>query len=767
MTFLPHSTNSYYLPFHADEWIHWGYTNGFIDHGEIEFPNPFTGEKAQINPEIGFHVFLGCFKWISGAELRTIFLFMPSVLAVFTSLTAFCLGERNEKKFGLEAAFLVAFIPTSVRFLGPSFLVPLSLGLFLTLFSLLIAQYKGYKKYPLLLLLVFFATTVHPPAMIAMTITLLCYALFLFLEKKYWEGALIGIMVLITFVVSSVLILQDYFEMGINVFFGEKYISTLPNIQISFEYLGAIVWGLFFFASLMALYKGKAMHRGMFLAALAFIVIIFLYDRFTLGLPIIYDRSFTFLFLFITLLTGYGLAEVRGYIEGGVRFVTAHLKLFLNNKSKKKKLAWGISIALPFFLCLLIAFLAVPVHKEEAYYTLINDKEFEMFEWINNNIDEYKNEYHSFDKAVVATSKAPVFSSVTGIYTLSSSGYPRYGESIRADVDTFFVEKGRNTDFLENYDIDVVYGNTENEILKMVHKNVYLYYGMPPTADFTFTPEKPREKDIVTFISNSTTPFGSITTYSWNFDGENITTDNYLLKFKGEYYAKAKMKMSNNFAIDMWLKPSFSYDDGENHELFIWYGKEQSIMCYKHPNGRMYFAVKGKELGVNGENYVSFNPIIEFEANTWHHFAVVYAGWTGTITIYWDGEIVEAADGGGYLLPVNSTVRIGGWRNRWFKGFIRDVRIYRRTLSDMEVAENYQGNITKNDLASWWKFDEGVGSVAKDSIGNNDAVILGATWINYYEHIYDEEGEYEVTLTVRNEDGLSDSISKKIVVYPS
>jgi hypothetical protein len=32
------------------------------------------------------------------------------------------------------------------------------------------------------------------------------------------------------------------------------------------------------------------------------------------------------------------------------------------------------------------------------------------------------------------------------------------------------------------------------------------------------------------------------------------------------------------------------------------------------------------------------------------------------------------------------------------------------------------------DLVSWWKFDEGSGTTAYDSAGDNDGTIYGATW---------------------------------------
>ncbi len=87
-------------------------------------------------------------------------------------------------------------------------------------------------------------------------------------------------------------------------------------------------------------------------------------------------------------------------------------------------------------------------------------------------------------------------------------------------------------------------------------------------------------------------------------------------------------------------------------------------------------------------------------------------------------------------------------------------------MSDREVIENYQGNITIDGLVAWWKLDEGTGDVAMDSIGGHDAIIHGAKWIYFEEYAYSELGEYKVTLTIWNTDGLSDSASKYLVVSP-
>lgn len=94
---------------------------------------------------------------------------------------------------------------------------------------------------------------------------------------------------------------------------------------------------------------------------------------------------------------------------------------------------------------------------------------------------------------------------------------------------------------------------------------------------------------------------------------------------------------------------------------------------------------------------------------------------------------------------------------------ISDVRIYNRVLNITEIQDNYNGNITTGGLISRWKLND-KGDIALDSIGNNNGTIYGANWINQATHKYKKSGTYKVTLTIVNEDGLTDSISKDVTI---
>ena len=54
----------------------------------------------------------------------------------------------------------------------------------------------------------------------------------------------------------------------------------------------------------------------------------------------------------------------------------------------------------------------------------------------------------------------------------------------------------------------------------------------------------------------------------------------------------------------------------------------------------------------------------------------------------------------------------------------------------------------KDGLVSVWKFDEGKGDVAHDSIGNNDGIIDSLE--QNPSHVYYDEGVFTVKLTVSN-----------------
>ena len=183
MIFLPHWSDDYFLPFHVDEWIHWSFSQAVIKDGSSAFTNPYTGSGITQSLEMGFHCITASVKWITGTTFNTIVVFMPSIIAIFVSLAAFNIGERSERKFGLEAAFLVIFIPTTCRMVGPSFYVAVTMGLLFLLFIMWLGQLRKILAALFIPIFIWCAFLIHPPTALAGIIIAFSYALLRVLEK--------------------------------------------------------------------------------------------------------------------------------------------------------------------------------------------------------------------------------------------------------------------------------------------------------------------------------------------------------------------------------------------------------------------------------------------------------------------------------------------------------------------------------------------------------------------------------------------------------
>lgn len=473
MTLLPHLANQYYLPFHVDEWIHYSYTSALLDQGTISFINPYTGTGIITSPQIGFHLITAALHWLTGANLQTLFAFLPSFLGILLSLTAFIIGQRSPRPFGLEAAFLVAFIPTTVRYLGPSFYVPSTLGLLLVVFLLWLTQHKTIRSIILYPFLIFAIFLIHPVMALAGIGILLVHTIFITLEKEYRHALLtIGLtilpLILVVLFTSRWHSLIDLFVSSVS---GQQYPFdyNLPGILVSFTDLGLLPWGLLIIGVYLALLKGTSLLKTLSLSTIAFVIVIGLYDKLGYGFPSIYERLFLVLFLLVTLLAGFGLAELR-------RFLT-NLTQKERFKTRYEKIR-HLDLLIPTTLGIIILLIALPAHLSIPYYQMITEQDYETFTWIKDNIDDYRDANHPYQNAAVDPFKASPFSAVTGLYILSSSMNPVYRYDLVPQMEQFLAEKCRNTSFLDKYNLSVIYGDADNQNLTKIHDKVYLYSGL-------------------------------------------------------------------------------------------------------------------------------------------------------------------------------------------------------------------------------------------------------------------------------------------------
>lgn len=148
---------------------------------------------------------------------------------------------------------------------------------------------------------------------------------------------------------------------------------------------------------------------------------------------------------------------------------------------------------------------------------------------------------------------------------------------------------------------------------------------------------------------------------------------------------------------------------------------------------------KGWEIGhsynANGINVIlndgtnRANGLITFDAgympldilNSWAHIVIVFNRTSGRAYGFVNGTRQSGQlDISSVTGDVTGTkdIRLGNMVGWLLGGTADEIRIYRRALSDSEVYQRYQGIETaeiRKGLAGEWNFDEGYGSIAKDS----------------------------------------------------
>lgn len=150
----------YPYPLHVDENLHWSDMAQLQRDETLRFKEPYTGVapsglfglKGSVH-EKGFHLAVAQFETLTGIPWPVLFRFAP---ALWMAVTAWGVWAFLRPWPGAPlAAALVALVPTSDRFIGPAFLVPIGLGLaWIPVAGLLAREAFDERRSNLLLVLV-------------------------------------------------------------------------------------------------------------------------------------------------------------------------------------------------------------------------------------------------------------------------------------------------------------------------------------------------------------------------------------------------------------------------------------------------------------------------------------------------------------------------------------------------------------------------------------------------------------------------------------
>jgi len=316
----------------------------------------------------------------------------------------------------------------------------------------------------------------------------------------------------------------------------------------------------------------------------------------------------------------------------------------------------------------------------------------------------------------------------------------------------------------ENYISDKDYKD-KHEIINEAYRELHLWmdvYDRRPIANFTYFPENPTIEEEINFTTNSLSPYSDIIWWKWDFgDGNTSGGETIGLRFDGknDYIdcGNNSILQPVNGTIEAWI---LIRDSWGVRRIFT----GSTIDLRRHPA----FYIINNRLGLvltNNRNWDGHIYEAKFRKEIWYH---VGATWDGVnVSFYVNGSLKQINNQSVIPAGNNDSKRIGGLRPPYapqvFSGNIRDVRIYNRSLNNTEIQSNYIGNITTNGLISWWKMNNS-GNIVNDHIGNNNGTLYGAEWINQARHRYNKSGTYQVKLTISNEYGQINSISKNITI---
>jgi hypothetical protein len=457
--FIPHQGYSY--PAHIDEWTHLANSKAIVaEASSVEMHNPFTGGAAGWSQslEAGFDLFWAIAQQVSGIPWLVLFRYFPAIIFMITVLAVYILGRREG--FGWEAALGTCFILTTIRFLGPGFMVPVALGLLFIPLSLFLAfNLRGWRSYILLFISTSFLVSAHAYTAVALIIILAPF-IILNLKKDFRHSLGTALALVIPFLIP---ILLGWFLWDRNILIEKlgAFLTAQPPLGPNLSYItqvpylyGYLPTFLFIAGIFMMARRGTLKDYSLIIAPVLLLLLIGLFVHFQRGLQTLYDRSHLYLMLMMGIVGGYGLWRIRG-----IRLPERLKPAFLSRN-------------LGAFLCLVLLiptlFFSIRTHLDTPYYHTIQEHEYEAFVWIEENVgDEY-------DKAIVDPWKATAFTAITGKKVYSYVVTQFSNTDIKAYQ--FFEEQCHDTAFLRKNNISIVYTSKtcDNPDLVKLREDIYL-----------------------------------------------------------------------------------------------------------------------------------------------------------------------------------------------------------------------------------------------------------------------------------------------------
>ncbi|MFQ5872306.1 MAG: hypothetical protein ACE5JL_00690 [Dehalococcoidia bacterium] len=387
----------YPYPLHVDEWFAIGRAQSTLDANGLQYPSPYGQGEISFHPEMGFHLMLGFLKTATGLSWMGLYRVAPGVLLALMAFLTYAFGRRSG--FGWAAALFVPLIPTSIRTLGPAFVVPLSAAMLFIPVTLLAlhtmeARSRGRTLW-VLVVLIGGTIFVHPPTEGVVTALAVLYLASFVAEalarRRYREGVdlvlAMGARMLIPVVILGLWLPSVSKQVLTESMSGAGGIEELLGFHTGFpEAFGVVavavsIVGLFFFIS-RGEYGAQSYILPLFTGLLLAFQLVF-FPRYQLGPAILYERGWSYLGLLMAILAGYGVAVYFRSIPVIARALASWVR--------RTPSGWmAVSLWLMGIALVLFALTTGLVANEDRqgyprYYHLINGPVYADFRWIGQH----------------------------------------------------------------------------------------------------------------------------------------------------------------------------------------------------------------------------------------------------------------------------------------------------------------------------------------------------------------------------------------------
>ena len=458
MAGIPHL--DYIYPLHIDEWWHYGDSQSLVETGRIPYPDPFnSGELLTEDIEAGYHLLLGEIRLITGISWLGLFRLLPGFIFAMLAFQAYAFGRG--RGFGLGAAFLVCLIPTTIRFLGPAFLVPVSLGLtFIPLALFILHRLMSDIRGPTLLLLMLSALLfLHPPTMAVISAIVVIHLVPSLFDKQKIQSRIRRVALVFGFAIMIIVLMFLWAPASLDFVVKEALDPErhlpLPLIADALHKFGYIPIVLFIIGVGILLYKHKREDLALITAVFGLLAFQQLYPHFYIGPDIIYERGWLYTFVLMALVGGVALPVVWGWTKSGMK--------------KWPRLAHIAAYAVIGILLVSALGINIRSHLSEYYYHVIDDEMYQEFLWI----EEYVPPSHQI--GILDTHEAWPFAAITKKFAYTAEVAPNFHAKGRSAME--FLDNGaKDTKWLVERGISIVYssGEVENDELIKVNHNTYL-----------------------------------------------------------------------------------------------------------------------------------------------------------------------------------------------------------------------------------------------------------------------------------------------------